>query len=104
MFRHCYNKKQKRGIILFSKTIYIYILFLFCFSKEVLNNRQSLTFITFFFYRFLFWTEFGNGGKIGRAYMDGTLMSYISTSDLVWPNGLTIDYKCKDVIIPIILF
>ncbi|XP_056012123.1 low-density lipoprotein receptor-related protein 4-like [Ostrea edulis] len=41
---------------------------------------------------FLYWTEFGNVTQIGRAYMDGTSKMYIATTDIGWPNGLTIDF------------
>lgn len=30
--------------------------------------------------------------------MDGTYKTYIVTTQLLWPNGLTIDFTCKDCI------
>nr|XP_034317564.1 low-density lipoprotein receptor-related protein 2 isoform X3 [Crassostrea gigas] len=41
---------------------------------------------------YLFWTEFGNITEIGRTNMDGTSKIYIATTQIVWPNGLTIDF------------
>ncbi|XP_065930460.1 uncharacterized protein [Magallana gigas] len=41
---------------------------------------------------YLFWTEFGNITEIGRTSMDGTSKIYIATTQIVWPNGLTIDF------------
>lgn len=43
----------------------------------------------------MFWTEFGNITEIGRTYMDGTSKIYIATTQIGWPNGLTIDFTCK---------
>lgn len=47
------------------------------------------------FFRYLFWTEFGNITEIGRTNMDGTSKIYIATTQIGWPNGLTIDFTCK---------
>lgn len=44
---------------------------------------------------YLFWTEFGNTTEVVRANMDGTTKSYIATTQIGWPNGLTIDFTCK---------
>lgn len=49
----------------------------------------------FNFFRYMFWTEFGNITEIGRTSMDGTSKSYIATTQIGWPNGLTIDFTCK---------
>ena len=50
---------------------------------------------TFFGFRFLFWSEYGNASAIRRAYMDGTNTTYIATKDLIWPHGLAIDFTSK---------
>eukprot|EP00105_Crassostrea_gigas_P046569 XP_019930717.1 PREDICTED: low-density lipoprotein receptor-related protein 6-like [Crassostrea gigas] len=41
---------------------------------------------------YLFWTEVGIKGKIGRATMDGTSRNYITTTGIEMPNGLTVDF------------
>lgn len=43
----------------------------------------------------MFWTEFGLITEIGRTNMDGTSKIYIATTEIGWPNGLTIDFTCK---------
>ena len=40
----------------------------------------------------LFWTEIGARARIGKAFMDGTAVEYIVTSDVIVPNGLAVDY------------
>jgi hypothetical protein len=40
----------------------------------------------------MFWTAIGDSPHIGRANMDGMNASHIVSSDIGWPNGLTIDY------------
>lgn len=48
----------------------------------------------FFLFSYLFWTEVGIKGKIGRATMDGTSRNYITTTGIEMPNGLTVDFTC----------
>lgn len=40
--------------------------------------------------RFLYWTDWGNSPKIERAYLDGDARTELITTNLQWPNGLTI--------------
>ena len=40
----------------------------------------------------MYWTDWGEPAKIERASMDGTRREVLTDQDLVWPNGLTIDY------------
>ena len=44
------------------------------------------------FFRYLFWTDWGEDPKVQRATMDGKNHKPIVTSNIHWPNGLTIDY------------
>ena len=46
----------------------------------------------FLFYRYMFWTDWGEQPKIERAGMNGMSRQAIVTNDLMWPNGLAIDY------------
>lgn len=44
----------------------------------------------------MFWSDWGDNAKIERAYMDGSSRKSIlsnNTQLIVWPNGLTLDYK-----------
>jgi len=43
----------------------------------------------------MFWTDWGEEARIERAGMDGSADSRASivTTDIFWPNGLTIDYE-----------
>ena len=43
-------------------------------------------------FRYLFWTDWGDNPKIQRATMDGKNIKKIVTTNIYWPNGLTIDY------------
>ena len=47
--------------------------------------------IYLFFYRIMFFTDWGTFAKIEKANMDGTSRSVIHFSSLVWPNGIAID-------------
>lgn len=40
----------------------------------------------------MYWTDWGSDAKIERASMDGTSRTVLHTEDLVWPNGLALDY------------
>ena len=40
----------------------------------------------------MFWTDWGRHPVIQRSWMDGTNKVTIIRHNLVWPNGLTIDY------------
>ncbi|XP_065056294.1 sortilin-related receptor-like [Rhopilema esculentum] len=39
----------------------------------------------------LFWTDWGSSARIESANMDGTNRKVVVGSDLVWPNGVTVD-------------
>ena len=43
-------------------------------------------------FRYFFWTDWGEDPKIQRANMDGKNIKKIVTTNIHWPNGLTIDY------------
>ena len=38
----------------------------------------------------MYWTDWGNVPKIERSYLDGDARTELITSNLQWPNGLTI--------------
>ena len=42
-------------------------------------------------YRYMYWTDWGDEARIERAGMDGTNRSILHNTNLVWPNGLTLD-------------
>lgn len=39
----------------------------------------------------MFWTDWGRSARIERADMDGSLRRALVTTELGWPNGLTVD-------------
>ena len=39
----------------------------------------------------MYWTDWGNPAKIERAGMNGDHREAIVTTDIMWPNGLTLD-------------
>ena len=46
------------------------------------------------FFSLLFWTDDArNSPSVKKAHMDGTSVSKIITTGIIWPNGLAIDYK-----------
>jgi len=40
--------------------------------------------------RYMYWTDWGTMPKIERSYLDGGARTELITSNLQWPNGLTI--------------
>ena len=46
---------------------------------------------------YIFWTEWGDHPKIERASLDGSNRKTIVSSDLHFPNGLSIDYVHRKV-------
>ncbi|XP_056013099.1 low-density lipoprotein receptor-related protein 2-like [Ostrea edulis] len=43
---------------------------------------------------YMFWTDHNkNSPHIGRAFMDGSSQRVLLSKDVVWPNGLVIDFK-----------
>ena len=43
----------------------------------------------------LFWSDWGTRAKIERSGMDGQGRSAFVKTDIVWPNGLTLDYALQ---------
>uniref|UniRef100_A0A4W3IBD4 LDL receptor related protein 1B n=1 Tax=Callorhinchus milii TaxID=7868 RepID=A0A4W3IBD4_CALMI len=42
---------------------------------------------------FMFWTEWGQTPYIGRARLDGSEQRSLVSTNIVWPNGISIDYE-----------
>lgn len=40
----------------------------------------------------MYWTDWGSIAKIERASMDGENRMALHTTNIVWPNGVTVDY------------
>lgn len=47
------------------------------------------------YFRFIFWTDWGESPKIERAAMDGSDRVALLNDSVVWPNGITIDYDAS---------
>jgi len=43
----------------------------------------------------MFWTDWGKQSRIERADMDGGNRMVITSSNIVWPNGLTVDLATR---------
>ena len=43
----------------------------------------------------MYWSDWGEPAKIERASMDGNNREVLIDTDLVWPNGLAIDYQLQ---------
>ena len=63
----------------------VHLFFFLCFS---LFGSFSLHFCSW-----MYWSDWGVVAKIERASMDGRSRQIIHSSQLVWPNGLTLDYQ-----------
>ena len=46
-------------------------------------------------YRMMYWSEWGNSGRIEKASMDGTNRMVVHNTNLVWPNALTLDMETQ---------
>ena len=44
-------------------------------------------------FRYMYWSDWGNEARIERAGMDGSNRTILHNTDLIWPNGITIDYE-----------
>ncbi|XP_048340432.1 low-density lipoprotein receptor-related protein 2 [Sphaerodactylus townsendi] len=42
---------------------------------------------------YMYWTDWSSNAKIERATLGGNFRTAIVSTDLVWPNGLTLDYE-----------
>ena len=49
------------------------------------------------FFRYLFWTDWGEEPKLERSEMDGSNRRVIIRRNIHWPNGLTIDYSAQKI-------
>lgn len=41
----------------------------------------------------MYWTDWSSNAKIERATLGGNFRTAIVSTNLVWPNGLTLDYE-----------
>lgn len=48
---------------------------------------------SFWITRYMYWTDWSTNAQIERATLGGNFRESIVNSDLVWPNGLTLDYE-----------
>ena len=53
--------------------------------------------VCFYFFRYLFWTDWGEEPKLERSEMDGSNRRVIIRRNIHWPNGLTIDYSAQKI-------
>ena len=49
------------------------------------------------FPRYMYWTDWGRHPKIERAGLDGSHRITLVNSAIVWPNGITIDYRSRKI-------
>ena len=43
----------------------------------------------------MYWTDWGEETRIERAGMDGSNRTILHNTNLIWPNGITIDYDLQ---------
>lgn len=44
------------------------------------------------YFRYLYWTDWGDNPKIERSFLDGSSRKTVIDTDLGFPNGLALDY------------
>ncbi len=68
------------------------------FMLHCVVNMVVVSSSQFAVFSYVFWTEWRRSreaAKIGMAYMDGSNKTYVRTSELGWPNGLTLDTRSQ---------
>ena len=64
--------------------------------KTNCENKQSEYCLSLFvFNRYLFWTDWGRIAKIERSTLNGGSRTTVVSGNLVWPNGIAIDYNSR---------
>ena len=48
--------------------------------------------------RYLFWTEWGQYPRIERSRLDGSQRLVLVNASISWPNGISIDYQVRDLL------
>ena len=64
-------------------------------SITLLSNHHKLILPDYLSHRRMYWTDWGTVAKIERASMDGTSRTVLHSTNLVWPNALTLDYSSQ---------
>lgn len=52
-----------------------------------------VNYVSFWITRYMYWTDWDTNAKIETATMGGYSRRSLVDRDLVWPNGLTLDYE-----------
>ena len=71
--------------------------FKFVTGAHLWKKLEKHSFITFY-YRYMYWSDWGNEPRIERSDMDGKNRKVIVSNNLGWPNGLTIDVPTNRII------
>ena len=51
--------------------------------------------IVYVYFRYMYWTDWGDFPRIERAYMNGEKRMDLVNHTLRWPNGITLDHVYK---------
>lgn len=63
-----------------------------------LNQQgQVKVFFPLLFFRYMYWTDWGDVPKIERADLDGMERVVMVNTSLGWPNGLALDYEERKI-------
>lgn len=59
------------------------------------DKHVALLKVINFFFSYMFWSDWGKAAKIEKCSMDGesTSRKILVSQNIIWPNGLTIDYS-----------
>ena len=59
------------------------------------DKHVALLKVINFFFSYMFWSDWGKTAKIEKCSMDGesTSRKILVSQNIIWPNGLTIDYS-----------
>lgn len=61
----------------------------------LIGGSYTLRNDVYFFFRKMYWSDWGESPHISVADMDGSNRQFFIKDNIVWPNGLTIDYPNK---------
>ena len=65
-------------------------------SPKVIQTSDQMTRLQMFFYRNLYYTDFGHQ-YIVRMGMDGSNSNIIVKENITWPNGIALDEPAKKI-------
>lgn len=73
--------------IYFARGCYSYLMLVANWKVQILELKKK----PWFCGRLLFWSDWSSPPRIERSHMDGSSRQVLVTTDISWPNGITLD-------------